>query len=649
MSFVNTKYFSPVLLDGITKAHPLSAEYRLWWTEEIERCRKGYTVGGVNITGNHYFYLNWWKIRGLNRATGRKELIVPRFTDLDYEYFHEIELAQKAGKNFCATKARQKGFSQKNASIIGREFTFFPRSQSVIIAGEEKYNKNTFKMCLSGLNKLHGTQFYQVRNPDTPDYVQAKYKVRMEGDDNQDSGNWVWRGGHSEIYSITGRMGDQAASGLSPNKVIMEEVGVWKNWIDTYRFIQPMLETEGVKTGFCIVIGTGGEMDKGAKDLCEVFFNPDAYDMYGYENIWEFDRGDEEDANMVDAGLIDKRDLKKVCYFVPAWKYKIMDDNGNSKQAESTEIILSSREKERKSNRPNAFYIAVTQSPMVPNEAFLITGGNIFNTDKLYKRLSEIRKSAALSNIGQRGNLDWIEERNFVKGVKWTPNNNGPFLIFEHPKLDEHGKAYYNLYFGATDSYDKDIATTSDSKLSAGIFKGEYDTNESANLFVARYTERPATADIAHENSAKLMVYYNSMNLIEHTNLLIFKWYKEHGLEYLLKERPQMVYDNVKNSKSVNRYGVDASTKQMWIQCYRDYIETNSAKMLDVEQIEAAIKYRNDPDFNCDITIHSSLCIVHWKDNIKVKAKSSVVKTEEFFNYKTSNGRIAMSFDKRNN
>ena len=100
-------------------------------------------------------------------------------------------------------------------------------------------------MCLSGLNKLHGTQFYQVRNPDTPDYVQAKYKVRMEGDNNQDSGNWVWRGGHSEIYSITGRMGDQAASGLSPNKVIMEEVGVWKNWIDTYRFIQPMLETEG--------------------------------------------------------------------------------------------------------------------------------------------------------------------------------------------------------------------------------------------------------------------------------------------------------------------------------------------------------------------------------------------------------------------
>src|SRR5271166_1889565 len=118
-----------------------------------------------------------------------------------------------------------------------------------------------------------------------------------------------------------------------------------------------------------------------------------------------------------------------------------------------------------------------------------------------------------MSNIGQRGELEWIEERNFIKGVKWTPSINGPFLIFEHPQLDQQGKPYYNLYFGATDSYDKDIAATSDSKLSAGIFKGELDSTHSANLFVARYTERPATADIAHENSAKLMVYYNAMNL----------------------------------------------------------------------------------------------------------------------------------------
>ena len=427
----------------------------------------------------------------------------------------------------------------------------------------------------------------------------------------------------------------------------MEEVGIWDNWIDTYRFIQPMLETEGNKTGFCIIVGTGGDMDKGAKDLCEVFFNPATYDVMEYPNVYEFsDHGDEVDGNLVDAGLIDTRDLKKVAYFVPATKYLLVDEEGNSLEKESKEKIMAEREQERKSNRPNAFYIAVTQKPLVPNEAFLIAGGNIFNTDKLYKRLSDIRKSRELSSLAQRGDLTWVEERNFVKGVEWRPSANGPFVIFEHPQNDENNKPYYNLYFGATDSYDKDVAATSDSKLSSGIFKGELDTKSSANLFVARYTERPKTADIAYENTAKLMMYYNALNLIEHTNLLIFKWYKDHGLEYMLKERPKMVYENVKNSKSVNRYGVDASTKQVWLQCYRDYIETNVDKMMDTEQIEAAIKYRNDIGYNCDITIHSALCVVHWKDNIKIKAKVKAPSVNDFFHYERNNGRIKMGFDK---
>jgi hypothetical protein len=645
--FVNTKYFSPVINEGITSAHPLSAEYRLWWKTEIERCIKGYSVGGREITGAHYFYLNWWKIRGLNKATNRKELITPRFLDLDFDYFWELETAKKLGKNFCITKARQKGFSFKHSSLMGREFTFFPHSQSLVIAGEDKYNEATFKMCTNGLDELYGTEFYQSRNPDKPDYINARFKEQKKKGEAE--GGWAWKGNKSEVYSITGRMDDQAANRLSPNLVIMEEVGIWNEWLNTFRFIEPMIKTEGVKTGFLIAVGTGGDMDKGAKDLCEVFFNPRTYDMMEYDNIWEFDKGDEIDGNMVDAGIVERRDLKKVCYFVPAWKYKVIDDDGNSLKAESITEILKEREDARRSTRPNAFYIKVTQNPLVPNESFLISGGNIFNTDKLYKRLSDIRKSRELSNLGQRGDLEWVNERDYVKGVTWKPRNDGAFLIFEHPICDELGKPFYNLYFGATDSYDKDTAPTSDSKLSAGIFKGELDSKTAANLFVARYTERPATADIAHENSAKLMMYYNAINLIEYTAILIFKWYRDNGLEYLLKERPQMVYENVKNSKSVNRYGVDASTKQTWLQCYRDYIESNVDKMMDMEQIEAAIKFRNEEGYNCDITIQSSLCIVHWKDNVKIKAKSSLPKIEEFFNYRTSKGRMVMDFHKINN
>ena len=33
-----------------------------YWEEQLKRCREGYEVGGVKITGNHYFYLNFCTI-----------------------------------------------------------------------------------------------------------------------------------------------------------------------------------------------------------------------------------------------------------------------------------------------------------------------------------------------------------------------------------------------------------------------------------------------------------------------------------------------------------------------------------------------------------------------------------------------------------
>ena len=73
--FVNTKLFSPVIIDGLCRAHPKSLEYRDWWAQERERCINGYSVGGVKITGDHYWYLNFWKIRGVDEHTKRKDLI----------------------------------------------------------------------------------------------------------------------------------------------------------------------------------------------------------------------------------------------------------------------------------------------------------------------------------------------------------------------------------------------------------------------------------------------------------------------------------------------------------------------------------------------------------------------------------------------
>lgn len=621
--FINTKYFSPVVNDGITRAHPKSFEYKTWWDIQRDRCINGYTVGGTYITGDHYFYLNFWKIRGIDTDSGRKDLISPRFLDMDHEFFIEVEKARKSGKNMCTAKRRQCGFSEKTACLVGKEYTLFPHSQSLILGGEEKYSNATMRMVIRGLNSLKDTEFYKRRTPDGLDYIQAKYKVIEDGIP-------IWRGSQSEIYNITCKNNPQATVGKSPSFVLFEESGKFPGLVSTYRYLQPSMEANFTKTGFCIMIGTGGEMAAGADEFEEVFYKPEVYDMMSYSNSWG-------------EGFSDT----KVCYFVPAWKFALIDEDGNSEKEKSVEMILKNREKAKESKDASNWIQVLTQMPLTPEECFMRTGGNMFDIAKLNSRLAAIRNDRELLNKSQRGDLEWVRDNlGKITGVEWIQDLHGKFIVYEHPMKDATGNVYYNLYKAATDSYDKDEANTSSSKGSCQVFKTFLDVNSSSRKYVARITERPKKADDFYEMTAKLSYYYMAPNLIEWSNIGIFKWYEQNNMSHFLKERPRVAYANIKDSKVNNRWGIDPSTKQYWLVRYREYIKENTDKMDDVDQIIAAINFRDEKGYNCDITISSALCIVHEEDDLNIAVKSKENKKMEFFHYKSSkSGTLAINFN----
>jgi hypothetical protein len=80
-----------------------------FWSEQMRRCKEGYTIGRYTITGDHYYFLNFYRLLNVNdikkAAEGRDETF-PDFFAKQYEYFHYIDLCEKLGKDVIALKAR---------------------------------------------------------------------------------------------------------------------------------------------------------------------------------------------------------------------------------------------------------------------------------------------------------------------------------------------------------------------------------------------------------------------------------------------------------------------------------------------------------------------------------------------------------------
>ena len=709
MKFINTDKLSPIINYGdlpwaedyfhlrpeeITKEFLEKGFWDIddeWWDIQDKRCREGYTIkngidfGGdvyrdekeafwndsklheryvkdidytipvnscyipmydllinnkeLHITGRHYFYLNFNKIYALDnsmreRTKGNIELEdikgsnPPIFTDVDWGFYIRVMNIFRFKKDTSEAKGRQFGYSHKGGiGIAAWNFTFVPKSQTVIAGGMSDDADRTFAIAREALEELKNTQFYKQkkRGGDRSDYLKA-----------QNYG--------SEIYSISCKDNTQALSRLTPYLTILEEEGKWKKGFvaSVVEFNKAAQQAQGKKTGYNIHIGTGGDMEMGAADLEELHYNPDDNGILSYKNIWEKD----EDCIKGRSG-----------HFTPGWQFKVIDKDGNSNRELGMKYLDDELAK-RKDSRKR--YIYSTQNPKYAADAFTISSGGFFG-ENIVRMLNE-RKAYIITHKDQQkekiGRLEWVDPKHPFKGCNFFNDDNGTIHIFEEPKLDKNNIPYTNLYVAGTDSYDQDESLTSNSKGDIRIFKTFYDANESHTKFVAKCTDRPLTSeggkDVWYENTAKLCIYYSSINLIEHSKILIMEWYKTNGFEDLLKERPGMVIAAmVKSSMSVNKYGIDTSTKIHWLTKLRKYLEIpeNIESMDDVEQITAFAKFRYDPTgkrYNCDTTIASSLCIVCYDDDKELEIKDSVKKEQPesgLMKFVMRNGNLVRTFN----
>ena len=548
-----------------------TTDYKRFWDQEKERCLNGYVApDGDEITGYHYFYLNYSPIMKLDEVEykdkhgnvrRRRERILgfPRFYDYDYYYFNAIEEAEITGKHMAVLKARQRGYSFKGASMLVRNYELIKGSKNFAVASEQKY--------LVGDGLL--TKAWQIMDFCDKHTAWAKSRLtstrmeRVSGFKVKDEfGKETEQGYLSSITGVTLKNDPERIRGTRGKLVLWEEGGKFPNLLTAWRVEQPAVETDdGVAFGTMVAFGTGGTEGGSFDGLKELFYKPDAYNVLSFPNIWD-----------------DNAEETQCGFFVPSWsnmdaidengKFRFMDDDGNSYKDLAIEELINQRNKIKDGGASQSSIDRfISERPIKPQEAVLELGKNIFPRKLLMDQLTRIRTNKKLQSMKHVVDLSWSDGKVMAHEkksgdittfhLKKDDKPEGSVVIWEYPVQDPP----FGLYIAGCDPYDHDESFTN-SLGSTFIFKRVQAGEAWQDVIVAEYSGRPATAEEYYENVRKLLVFYNARLLFENERKGIYPYFTNKHCDYLLADQPDKIISEViKDSRVQRRKGCHMTTQ----------------------------------------------------------------------------------------
>lgn len=540
--------------------HRGSKAYDDFWTQEYKRCRDGMESHGYRITGDHYYFLNYYRLKDLTKTikagSGRIESF-PDFFVAQYIYFHYIELCRLLRKNAVGLKARGVGFSEIGASLVVNTYQTRRESRCVVSAHADNQLQPTLDKCWAQLNFCNdNTQggFFKLRQKhDTDDWKRASSLKKIDGQD-------VESGWMSEIVGICAPK-PRAIRGDRTDLLLYEESGSWEGWKKAFIQGDALVGIQGNRFGIKLGWGTGGDSGPALEGLADAYEHPDVYDVLPYKH--NFTSGGEETITG---------------FFIPSYAILnlkgYIDDRGWTDPVKAKEYY--EREREKKLADPKAYVIYCAEYCFTAEEALALEGTNKFNKVLITNQLASIK----LYNNGptiEDGELQFTYKsgsertsRN-VTGVKWIPGKAGNIHIIEHPLWETKQnntdgtttirEPMRNLYVAGIDSIDigqnqTSEYTTNPSKFCIVIKRRAYGMSEPE--YVAYYMDRPNDERTAYENAMKLLIYYNCMCNIEATRLTMVNWAKDRGWVNYFMKRPIKTYPDV-NRKRSNQIGTPAT------------------------------------------------------------------------------------------
>ncbi len=564
---------------------PRSKRWDAFWKEQYTRCKYGMTSHGYTITGDNYFFLNFYQLPvvDMDKASGEgTNESFPVFFASQYMFFHYLQMCRVLHKNAALMKARSIGFSEINASLAARLYTTIKRSRTMITCFKDTYLNGTFSKLDHALTFINTNAdgFFKPRLTDKALEKKSGYQVKIDGQFT----DFGWR---SVVIGINGSKPSNIR-GDRVDLLIYDEAGSWPDLTTAVVQGQELCEVQGVPRGIMLFGGTGGDFGPPLEGLKKIYYNPKAFKILPFRHKWT------QDGTTIESGFF-------LPYFLQSLNPEYMDSRGVCNQTEYKKVL-----QEERNNLlavPEDYLKKCAERCWNAEEAFTLEGQNKFNKMKIADQLAKIR----LHKIGPRpqvGTIDYTYKSNKhslenIDGFRWLLNS-GKVQILEHPvwsdlykeqiekqkkEAEEQGIDFEapvytemnDLYVAGIDGIDIGAAQTSKETRDPSDFcivikRRAFGLNEPQ--YVAMYKDRPQNIREAYKIAMCMCRYYNCRINIEATRVGMITWARENKcLQYFMK-RPRATLTDIKHG-TTKQYGTPATKTiiEQQTDLIADYVE----------------------------------------------------------------------------
>lgn len=512
-----------------------SKPYNDYWKEQMKRCVEGYTVGKYRITGDHYFFLNFYRMQTANlgnikAVTGRNESF-PSFLAKQYEFFHYVEMCEYLGSDVCMLKARGLGFSEILACLGVRPFTTTRKFRTVYTADSDAHLNPTLTKVWTQLNWLN-TQtnggMKHLRQKIDNMYRKRASMINSQGDE--------W-GPMSEIEGIVADNPGKVR-GDRTERLIFEEAGSNKNLITSWVQGDALVNLGGVKVGIKLAGGTGGDSGPALAGLAKMFRDPMSYNILPYKNFYTRDGR-----------------VQYTGFFIPAHEFSLRPEYLDKRGVTNSVEFRKFYEQKRAGMRGDDALTYAAENCFTPDEALLKQGDNLFDAELISQQLTYL---ATTKDTPKPKPMGLIWDRNAEKEhskVQAFETKNSKLLVLEPPQTLPDGSVYKNLYICGIDAIDQDKSNSAQdvdvSEFCIVVKKRVFGMNEP--IYVAMYKERPQNIETAYDMAFKLLVWYNAKAVLEFTKIGFSKFLEKHKRMDLLMERPEFAVSTKNRGRVTKR------------------------------------------------------------------------------------------------